>query len=92
MVDPQISAAICDLLNEVDTTSTDRLSLRELRQRIALRRAELCGCPEVGELQLIVISLDRVLFDIDVRIIDLQHPRFSELQSSGAPTADVGGL
>lgn len=92
MVDPQISAAICSLLNEVDTTSTDRVSLGEIRARIATRRAELCGCAEVGELQLIVVSLDRVLFDIDVRIIDLQQPRFSELQSSSAPTADVGGL
>ena len=92
MVDPQISAAICSLLNEVDTTSTDRISLGELRERIAARRGELCDCPDVGELRLIVVSLDRVLFDIDVRIIDLQQPRFSELLASGASAAKVGGL
>lgn len=92
MVDPQISAAICSLLNEVDTTSTDRISLGELRERIADRRRELCDCPDAGELRLIVVSLDRVLFDIDVRIIDLQQPRFSELLASGASAPKVGGL
>lgn len=79
MADPQISASICALLNEVDTTSIDSASLGELRVRIELQRIELCSCPEAGELQLFVAALDRVLFDIDVRIIDLQQPRFAQV-------------
>lgn len=79
MADQHYSAAICALLNEVDTTSTDMVSLVGLRLRIADQRTELCGCPEAGELQLFVASLDRVLFDIDVRIIDLQQPRYYQI-------------
>ena len=92
MVDPQISAAICSLLNEVDTTSTDGISLGELRERIAAKRDELSGFGAAAELRLMIVSLDRVIFDIDVRIIDLQRPYFLQPQTPGASTANGGGL